>query len=168
MRSAPDSPNSRDVILKALTRLNERATLRVAADELSIIVRVRRQAGDSWRPGTGDVGVGWVCCVCCCSCSSVLKMIPFASAGPGSGQPECTCTEHLLHHRRLGAKASGKEGEPPSRNSRQNPLLCMQQRPWAGAFQHAPQPNASCTPCRSACECLHNCHNPHAQWQRWP
>lgn len=43
--------SSRDsaVVLKALTRLNEKATLRAAAEELAIIIRVRRGRGGRER-----------------------------------------------------------------------------------------------------------------------
>lgn len=41
-----DSP-CKDVILKALTRLNDRSTLRHAAEELAIIVRVGRATAGS-------------------------------------------------------------------------------------------------------------------------
>lgn len=102
---ASDSP-CKEVILKALTRLNEKSTSRAAAEELSIIVRV----GPLQAVGNSTAEL----------CHQHFRSVTmqrhpaktmFVCAGFGPRKSVSTCTKHLQHNRSMGAKASGKKGE---------------------------------------------------------
>jgi hypothetical protein len=90
------------VILKALTRLNDRSTLRHAAEELAIIVRVRRTTpAGSCTQTPALIASVWVQ-------QATHQLV--LHAGPGSGEPVSAGAEHLHNHRSMGAKASGEKG----------------------------------------------------------
>jgi hypothetical protein len=109
-----------DVVLKALSRLDSKATIRQAAEDLSAIIRVRcSETANQQRLRGGG----------CSSCRGAV-LAPTAPhtfccyAGSGSRQPGSAGAERLHHHGRVGAQGDRKEGKGVVCVVQQSGMLC--------------------------------------------